>query len=344
MDLLRLRASLISRKYIGAQLLNQKHEAKPAWATRLINVRCGGKDYFSLEWVDGPAAHVEVVALHFGNGGCRVQLNRHLRSHGSVQGLLDRLFDSLVLIAACQADEIVGTVMLNIGDLGVVPGLAFCDSRADYPLIPDPYYVNTALSAALPDHFPQRSMPWAKRLPVVFWRGSTTGVPSSGDWRDMDRIRLCRIAAEHPDAFDAGITGVLQVSPADAEAIRGSGLLRPHVRMRYFHRYRFQLDIDGNTNSWGCFNKLLTGSPLLKVASRHGYRQWYYDRLKPWVHYVPVAADLSDLMARVEWLRANDQQARDIGQAGRDLAISMTLAHERQSLRHVVAAQLPSVV
>jgi len=88
----------------------------------------------------------------------------------------------------------------------------------------------------------------------------------------------------------------------------------------------------------------LTGSPLLKVASRHGYRQWYYDRLKPWVHYVPVAADLSDLMARVEWLRANDQQARDIGQAGRDLAISMTLAHERQSLRHVVAAQLPSVV
>lgn len=34
--------------------------------------------------------------------------------------------------------------------------------------------------------------------------------------------------------------------------------------------------------------------------------EWYYDILKPWVHYVPVKRDLSDLVEKIEWLKEND--------------------------------------
>lgn len=89
--------------------------------------------------------------------------------------------------------------------------------------------------------------------------------------------------------------------------------------------YRYQIDVDGNTNSWpGLFLKLLSGSPVLKFESEAGFKQWYYPRLKPWENFVPVASDGSDLVEKLEWLRANPAQAQAIGENGRALALSLT--------------------
>jgi len=61
------------------------------------------------------------------------------------------------------------------------------------------------------------------------------------------------------------------------------------------------VDVDGNANSWdGLFWKLLSNSVVLKVESPH--RQWYYSRIKPWKHYVPVKPDLSDLEEKVRFV------------------------------------------
>ena len=40
--------------------------------------------------------------------------------------------------------------------------------------------------------------------------------------------------------------------------------------------------------------------------------EWFYDRIKPWVHYIPVALDLSDLEERVQWALQNDEEAQAI--------------------------------
>jgi len=93
--------------------------------------------------------------------------------------------------------------------------------------------------------------------------------------------------------------------------------------------YKYQIDIDGFSSSWvGFFLKLLSGSPVLKVKSEFGYRQWYYRRLIPWVNYVPVATDLSDLVANVTILRSNAVLAESIGKMGRELALELT--YEKQ--------------
>ena len=94
-------------------------------------------------------------------------------------------------------------------------------------------------------------------------------------------------------------------------------------------RSRYLIDIDGWANSWsGLFQKLLTGSTVLKVASQQGFRQWYYDRLVPWVNYVPVRADFADLDDAIAFVLENDERAREIGEAGRQLALSLNLESE----------------
>jgi len=36
--------------------------------------------------------------------------------------------------------------------------------------------------------------------------------------------------------------------------------------------------------------------------------------MEPWVHYVPVAHDLSDLFEIIDWLRENDDKAKKISE------------------------------
>lgn len=51
----------------------------------------------------------------------------------------------------------------------------------------------------------------------------------------------------------------------------------------------------------------------------------FYDaELKPWVHYVPVAADLADLPERYLWAQNNQAQAREIAAAGAVFARDMS--------------------
>lgn len=70
---------------------------------------------------------------------------------------------------------------------------------------------------------------------------------------------------------------------------------------------------------------LLCGSTLLNVADPHV--EFFQSQLQPWVHYVPVAQDFSDLNARLQWLGDNQVEAQKIGEAGRDWALKHLQPH-----------------
>jgi hypothetical protein len=59
---------------------------------------------------------------------------------------------------------------------------------------------------------------------------------------------------------------------------------------------------------------MAAGSLGLKVDS--DFKQYFYGSMKPYRDYVPVKADMSDLVDQVLWLRQNDQIAREIQQNG----------------------------
>lgn len=48
--------------------------------------------------------------------------------------------------------------------------------------------------------------------------------------------------------------------------------------------------------------------------------QWYMENMKAWEHYIPVKHDLSNLLEIIDWLRANDDKAKEIAQNGQKFA------------------------
>lgn len=220
-----------------------------------------------------------------------------------------------------------GEVILNLGDEAHVRGLAFCGTTPDTTLIPDPIFLRTDAYRTTREHFAANDVPWNERRNVALWRGSSTGYGSGKGVSNLERVRLCLHAklVENKEIMDIGLSQFVQVSTIEAALLESFDIRRQHVPVERFQEWKYHIDIDGNSNSWpGLFQKLLSGSAVLKVASSGQWRQWYYGRLKPYENYVPVENDLSDLSAKIRYLIYNDELARKIGEAGRQLALSMT--------------------
>ena len=235
-----------------------------------------------------------------------------------------------------------GSVIINQMDIGTTPGLAWCDNRPDFFLVPDCLFVSSGGYAWAREVLTRNLVPWDDRRDVAFWRGGTTGLPKvPGNWRTLERIELCDLARryDHLGLFDIGLSSVLQIrDPEAVEEIKNSGLVREFVSWEQWGQFKYHIDIDGNSSPWSnLFQRLLTGSPVLKVESARALQQWYYDELKPWTNYIPIAPDISDLADKVQWLRKNDDYARRVGEAGRQLALSLTYEREMGRSAHTIA-------
>lgn len=245
------------------------------------------------------------------------------------------------ILAGLRDASAPGSCFLNLGDEGHVEGLTFCDNRPGFTLVPDCIFLAARGYAATFRHFRTADVPWEQRKPVAFWRGTTTGV-RTGDVFELPRVRLCQLGKALGDRADIGVSQFAQLKTDDeAAALTAAGILRDFVPPAAFNQYQLHIDIDGNSNSWpGLLLKLHSGSPVLKVASQDGFRQWYYDRLVPFVNFVPVSADLSDLHEMIALMFDRPAFARMIGEQGRALAAGMTMEAELDWARPVIAGAL----
>ena len=101
------------------------------------------------------------------------------------------------------------------------------------------------------------------------------------------------------------------------------------TKFRDLNKFKYHLDIDGNSNAWsGLFSKLLSGGLVFKIDSE--YSQWYYDRLLPWKHYIPISTDFNDLLDKVQWALNHDDMASRIAYAGFEFALNIDFTKEIQ--------------
>jgi hypothetical protein len=227
------------------------------------------------------------------------------------------------------------------------PGMVSFTARSTGPtLIPDPDYLETLGYEKFRNTMANRWIPWSTRRRTAIWRGTLNGtVPteSRDDWAWLPRAQLCSHAEHifHREVVDARITSVGEYIASEyADKLDGiERFFGEPIEAHALAGYRYLIDIDGWANAWsGLFQKLLTGSTVLKVESHQGYRQWYYDRLEPWVHYVPIKADLSDFDEALEFVLSHDAEAENIGRAGRRLALSLNLEAEIFAMASAVDA------
>lgn len=82
------------------------------------------------------------------------------------------------------------------------------------------------------------------------------------------------------------------------------------VPMTKYARYKYLMDMPGR--GWTDRTKILLrlGRPIF-MAERP-YKEWYYDYLIPMKHYIPVKADLSDLIEKYLYLENNPTLYKEI--------------------------------
>jgi hypothetical protein len=238
-----------------------------------------------------------------------------------------------------QVTRLGRTAWVNLGDWDRphLPGnIAFCSNSPDSLLIPDPDFYNSNGYLDLRHELP-RQRPWHERQDTIVWRGATTGRGSlPDDTLDLSandlrpRVRLCATFKSIPGT-DVKIYLCAQTpEPKLAEQrLRTLGLFGDKVPREAWLDHKFAFDIDGNANTWSnLFTRMLLGCCVIKVASPRELRQWYYHRLEPWRHYVPVRSDMSDLADKIEWCRGHQAECARIADAGQKLALAMTFETE----------------
>jgi hypothetical protein len=238
-----------------------------------------------------------------------------------------------------------GEINLNLDDSADASGLAFCSNRSDSVLIPDPEFIQTKAYERTRKKMQANPIKWEKRLPIVFWRGSSTGVRSAVDWQSIPRVQLHRLiqalGTNEQSYFDVGISSLTQLKEWEKQQFFSDLKLKPFVPLLESVKFRYQIDIDGNSNAWGAlFQKLLMGCLVLKVQSPHKYNQWYYSHLETFVHFVPIQPDFSDLFEKVHWVFDHPKEAKQIAENGQRLAYRMTYESELRQASWVIGKEL----
>ncbi len=248
-----------------------------------------------------------------------------------------RLYSPSVLYWFSKCDPSVQFIKVDFGE-GTTPSEArftFSSNRPDTIPLPDPHFFMKRGFHELDALAEQDKTSWFDRSDDIVWRGSATGTGQmyfddlfADNPLIRQRIRLAYLTRGSDVDFKFSPNRFFQHFEfrMQQQGVTGESLPEESWVTR-----KYAIDIDGNVNTWSNFLvRLKLGCCVLKVDSEMRYRQWYYDHIKPWEHYVPVKADLSDFFERVEWARANPNEAFAIAQNGQEFARQMTFAKGRE--------------
>ena len=315
-------SSKLSTDKLAAILLLEHKKVELCW--NLLRHVFGSRAKSIL--IDDRLSGAESVFLNFDASGYEIALPGNF-SHRRF--LIERLF---AMQGAFDHTELNGTVKLSLGDGadGDDDQLCFSSRTAHQLPVPDAVFFNSDGYAAQREAF-ATAPDWTLRPPIAYWRGSLTG--NASNWREvfaLPRVQIC-LAARFTPTIDARITDLSQFAaayPELEEALTGLDLLGERRPETDNQNFRYGIDVDGNTNAWqSLYVKLLAGTCVLKIASP--YRQWHYDRIRDG-ETVRLVAGPRDLSEALLWAEANPTAAKEIAQRGRELALSMTVASERE--------------
>lgn len=220
------------------------------------------------------------------------------------------------------------------GNPGLGPCLVFA-KRADVDsliLIPD--IKALAGYGKLREMIPaaNKKIPWDKKIAKTFWRGSTTGGSLTlANWDRLARSQLVLLSLLHPEELDARFHKVVQCDSEVPKLMKAKGMVSASVSRPDHLKYKYLVDVDGNSCSYErYFWLLLSNSLVLKQVTPN--IQWYYGGLEPYKHYLPIREDLSDLMEKIEWARHHDAEAKQMAEnatqfAERELSPENTLVY-----------------
>ncbi|NWV70233.1 PGLT1 glucosyltransferase, partial [Malurus elegans] len=149
--------------------------------------------------------------------------------------------------------------------------------------------------------------PWKKKISKGYFRGSRTS---------PERDPLILLSRENPELVDAEYT------KNQAWKSEKDTLGKPpakEIPLVDHCKYKYLLNFRGVAASFRLKHLFLCGSLVFHVGEE--WLEFFYPQLKPWVHYIPVRSDLSDVRELLQFVKENDAIAQEISERGRQFII-----------------------
>jgi hypothetical protein len=191
----------------------------------------------------------------------------------------------------------------------------------------------------------KREMAFEEKEPVAFWRGATTAYnwdPSGGlgPHPNLRKVLITKWGKSSSSMVDVGLSEVLQdavqwkvcnhpdglFSAAGGQTTdetprswqdHWQGYVKPHVKQAQQLKYRYLIAVEGNDFISGLAWMLFSQSVVIMPPPR--VQNWIHELcLEPWVHYVPVKPDWSDLEEKIMTCEADHERCKKISQQATD--------------------------
>ena len=203
-------------------------------------------------------------------------------------------------------------------------GMTTTTDHADIP-IPTWEHWTRCVYLQSKKHFPSNIRTYSDNFSNILWtdkkekavfRGQSSGINTS--IQKNIRLKLCCIS--HP-LLDVGITKLnKRVRFNIHESNHLQYINKDDIIIKSFlssfdqAHYKYIINVDGHTISYRLGRELQYGSVVLWARSK--YELWYTPLLKPYVHYVPIKEDLTDLIDQIKWCKNNDEKCKTIALNG----------------------------
>ena len=153
-----------------------------------------------------------------------------------------------------------------------------------------------------------KEVPWSEKIPKVFWRGTNTG--SRYD-------NLAQWVNYNDGHTDIAFSNVMGAHSDFRHKYVNSHYFREKQSLLEMNRYKYLLSVEGNDVATGL--KWMLYSNSVVFMSRPTVATWAMeDLLVPFVHYIPLANDYSNLLEMVKWANEHDEACQEISKRATD--------------------------
>ena len=174
-------------------------------------------------------------------------------------------------------------------------------------LLPDPHYLARGRYARLFGEVRAHSIAWEARTAGAVFCAGDHGEPANYFPPVVPR-------RPHPRRY---LKEVVDAAHLDVDVHLGHGVTQAAQMTR-----KWVLDVDGYARTWDAFAwKMQSGCAVLSAASP--WESFFTRLFEPWLHFVPVANDFSDLAERLDWCREHDDECRQIAERAQQRAESV---------------------
>lgn len=168
---------------------------------------------------------------------------------------------------------------------------------------------------------------WKKKSSLFVWRGSTHGVwwTQNTPYWNSQRHRFVSLIhslqqqnSTYRRLFNVSFSQYSTCEPSICHQMRkqyGPPSFISRVEQRNTFRYVFDIDGAGWTNRF--LSLLGDGVLILKATYSYEYLSSF---ILPYVHYIPLAPDYSDLIPQIEWVLSHEEEVYQIVRRAQEIS------------------------